>query len=197
MLLKKTYSKEEIAEMNIKFEDIINMQDREKINKTFGSKIIKRLKKIDSGLNLINNRYIGTIDKNVKKALAIPICVHINNYENYLRSLYDLGENKDLPIISNNGENIEIVNIDTIERIYLSIVDGTINSFSSEGLSILLKLQNNALTSYIENALNKVGSNYLDKIIESIDFSVISFEDSFYINKKDIYINKFKTAVYA
>lgn len=161
------------------------------------SKHAKRIN-ISTGLFVINDIYISNKQyRTGENLLAIPKVCHISKYQKYLQDLYNSNSR-----VEDNGlcicmeEKVHRIEVLKIESVSMTFQDALIKSISNEQVSIKLKTNDNILTKYLIDAVSKIGSRYTSIVYGDYEVENLDMSNVFSIEKDDIYVNRWGTAVY-
>lgn len=175
-------------------ENRLTAETKEKIEKKI-RKLLNRT--VQTSVYIINDQYIANTEFKIgQKLLAVPKCVKINKYLQYLEDLYDGPYGDDFDICACVDEKVHVVRAERVRKEVINFTDLTIRSISKERVCLNMKIKDNTLTRFFDDSLRKIGENAVRKIYGDFEVQNVVFNNGLYINRKDIYINKWSTAVY-
>lgn len=187
--------KEEVGfDISSLFENGLTIETKEKIERKI-KKILKQ--EIQTSIYIINDQYMtNTKLERGQELLAIPKCVNISKYQQYLEDLYADPYKDSTGICACIDEKVHKARVEKVQKEVIRFVDLTVKSISRERICLNMKIKDNVLTRFLDDSLRKIGESAVRKIYGNFEVQNIVFDGGFYINKKDIYINNWKTAVY-
>lgn len=164
------------------------------------SKVVSKIRKkysekIKTNILSVNGKYLARDISKGERFIALPECISISRYGDYLDKLYNMCEGIDI-ICMSYDEDVIIDIAETIQAIYFEPISVQVSSCSLEGLSIDIKVKDNLLTEHITKAISKIGFNNLNRVFKDINISDIKVDNTFIVERKDVKINKFNTAIY-
>lgn len=187
--------KEEInVDISSLFESGLTVEMKERIEKK-----IKRIKnkEIQTSIYIINDQYMASTElKKGQEFLAIPKCVKIDKYLQYLEDLYANPCSDSVSVCACTDERVHKARVEKVRKEVISFVNLTIKSISRERVCLNMEIKDNVLTRFLDDSLRKVGENAVRKIYGNFEVQNVVFNNGLYINRKDVYINKWNTAVY-
>lgn len=164
------------------------------------SKVVKNIEKkysekIKTNILSVNGKYLARDILKGRRFIALPECVSISRYGDYLDKLYNICEGIDAVCMSYD-ENVIIDIVETIQTIDFEPISVQVSSCSLEGISVDIKIKDNLLTEHLTKAISKIGFNNLNRVFTDINISDIKVDNTFIVERRDVKINKFNTAIY-
>lgn len=153
------------------------------------------LRRIPTNILAVNGKYLTQKLSIGDKFICMPECVSISRYSDYLESLYN--DCLDIDKICMSYDEKVITDVaSSIEKIYFEPCSIYISSCSKEGLNLSIKIKDNLITEHLKRSVSKVGVGNVARIFRNIDVSDLAFEGMFAIERRDIKVNQFNTAIY-
>lgn len=135
--------------------------------------------------------YISESVKDGKNLLAVPLCCRIEDYEQYLRSALSVGRLYDGTCYTTS----ELFKLASGFKDVSREIDFYLQDVTNNSMVIYADITGHNLASYITSVAQRIGLNNAKRAIRGLSSLQITDERS-YINREELYENKYGTLVY-